>query len=268
MIDQITLEAFRYWRQKPGAVSGLAPFEGAAAMLARARAEVAEGKPRRYTGAATHYARKASNEPFFVEDPASVGLRQVGFSDEVAKAYGSRSIQHQGWYSDAFQDETYRGAVFQLPARDGRERFLAAYAQGDGWIIDPSQVFSETTRTDTQTDVCDLDSALEAARSADQMAEREAAKEREYQEAWQAGARWNELGDEIKAARRGALTILRERKRLAAADLPASRDAVCDHVRRLIEHIAEMRDERRKLTQDFKWRADAFNEGAGLAIIA
>jgi hypothetical protein len=43
------------------------------------------------------------------------GLRDVGHADDILP----RSISHRGWFADANQDETYRGHVWQLPARKG-----------------------------------------------------------------------------------------------------------------------------------------------------
>ncbi len=65
----------------------------------------------------------------WAEDPASIGLRFVGFADELVGR--GRGIEHRGWYTDCDGlGETLRGAVYQLPGRKGRARYLAAYREG------------------------------------------------------------------------------------------------------------------------------------------
>ena len=220
-----------------------------------------------------------SQKPFFVEKSAldSRGLRFVGFADEISHANGSRRIEHTGWFSDTNEDATYRGAVMQLPGRKGQTRFVAAYQDSNGgFVVDPSEVFIEPAfASDGGDDPKTYGAALEAAKRADRNAEIDAEHARDYDEAWQAGARWSQLGDDAREARQGVLTILRERKRLAAIDAPASRSAVCAHVRRLLDQIREFRSERDKLTDNVGgtwYRASelegAFNEGAGKAVFA
>lgn len=269
-----TLEAFRYWRQRASALTGLAPYLNAADALARARAETAEGKARRYTGrqfiGAQWGASRRDNPsaPFFVgEDYESIGFRFVGFVDEVSKAYGSRAIEHNGWYTNEFQDETLRGAVFQIPGHKGESRFVGGYLEsmGGGYLIDP-EIYSEP-RGDYDNPR-NFAAAMEAARAADSMAERAAEKERDYQEAWQAGSRFASLGEEVAEARKAALAILRERRILASyPDAPAARAAICDRLAQYLESIRAARAKREELVQSIYTPAHqgAFIEGAGLS---
>lgn len=117
----------------------------------------------------------------FVEN-VSKGLRFVGFADEIARSEGSRAIDHNGWYTDdVFQDETYRGVVYQLPSHGkGGTCFVYGYA-------DPNNDDCALLAFDVTGD------KLEAAKQADRFAEIFAEHEREYQEAWHAGRRCDDL---------------------------------------------------------------------------
>lgn len=81
--------------------------------------------------------------------------------DEVE---GTR-IRHTGWFCDEWQDEKIRGLVFTLPRGRG---FLAGWSMGESMISLVERYVYE--------------SATDAARAADSMAEKAADEEREYQE--------------------------------------------------------------------------------------
>jgi len=105
----------------------------------------------------------------WVEDPEALGLRTVGLADSILP-----HLRHRGWYVDIRQDGTTCGIVFQLPARKGYPRFVAA-------ITDPDRddaIIMEVGET--------YESAREAAFAADNLAESYAEKAREDEEAWQA----------------------------------------------------------------------------------
>lgn len=106
----------------------------------------------------------------FVEN-VSRGLRKIGFADEILK------LRHQGWYADddsGMMAGTYRGIVYQLPARDGVPQYVYGYA-------DPNNDDCALLSVETESDKKD------AARYADQLAERFAEHERAFLCAWQAG---------------------------------------------------------------------------------
>src|SRR6218665_522009 len=144
----------------------------------------------------------------WVERPGDAGLRFVGFADELTGA------RHTGWYADSTEGASgylYRGAVYQLPAHRGRARYVSAYASslnegpaaiafGEIFIGEPG--FSEA-------DADHYCAHRDASRWADRIAEIEAEKARDWDEAWQAGAKWRDLGDEVAATRRDALELLR-----------------------------------------------------------
>jgi len=105
---------------------------------------------------------------FYFESDGMPGLRRQ-FADEII------SLRHRGWYCDEIQNETIRGVVFTLPKSRG---FLAGYTMGKG-----------------MTSGLDLDiyeTAEEAARAADGLAQSVAEQEREYQELERAKERQEE----------------------------------------------------------------------------
>jgi hypothetical protein len=89
--------------------------------------------------------------------------RQVRYADDVVR------LSHRGWFTDEFQDSTLRGIIALLP----RGRYLAGYEETDG-----GQVGFQCHAYDDED---------EAARAADNLAERVAERERDYNAAWAAG---------------------------------------------------------------------------------
>jgi hypothetical protein len=86
---------------------------------------------------------------------STLRLRRLGWCDEV-----DRCIEHRGWYTtsgDNWSGEVMRGVVYQLPARNGQELFLAGYVDGVG-------------DTYAVIDVDPTDDKIEASRWADDMA--------------------------------------------------------------------------------------------------
>lgn len=122
----------------------------------------------------------------WVENVTLLGWRCAGFADDIRQ-----SIRHRGWFADAHQDEVYRGIVYRLPGG----RFVCGYA--DPGNSDCALIANATTQ--------DID---DAARRADQVAERFATRDREYSEARHAVSN-------AVANRRSARTVVSE----ALADL-------------------------------------------------
>jgi hypothetical protein len=263
--------------------------------LLKAREDVAQGRaryPSSVTGKAA-YGRPCevggSKAARWIESPRDAGLRFVCWADEAGGRY-SRAIDHKGWFTseDNFTGEVLRGAVYQLPGRGGRPLFVAAYGdpnngsadQGGPALFDFESVFEGEAGEESPSL---NEGAKEAARAADSFAERAAESEREYQEAWQAGSRWADLGQE--------LTGTRQEVRALIADLKAARDRISDKsgldrlcavIRARIvaarESMAELAAERDSLLETFRPRAwyradkesslrDAFNEGAGETVL-
>ena len=170
----------------------------------------------------------------------SLGLRLVGFADEIAREAGYRSrIDHQGWFTDDDQREVFRGVVYLLPSRGGPQ-YVYGYA-------DPNNSDCAVLCFDPKSD------KLEAARAADRFAEIHAEHERDYQEAWRAGRRVEEIADEIVTTRREALEIAAEMREARHANVAAP--TICgvlrDKIKSLYHRIQKMRKERADLTDAF-----------------
>jgi len=182
---------------------------------------------------------------------ASVPFRLVGYADELI-----RSIDHQGWYGDSFQDRTLRGIVFQLPARNGQTQYLYGYEESDSGSI--------VLYRDIETDESD------AARSADGRAEWVAEESREYDEAWHAGAvasdKVQEALDNLRVEVRRWLACVHyeDRAGLLSQD-DDDTQASGDELREELDDA--IRDYRRAQSD---WRGDnaeAFREGATVRTI-
>lgn len=178
-----------------------------------------------------------STRVFWCERPDAY-LRRVGFADEVAKREGfSRSIDHKGWFLDSdFQDEVARGVVFQLPAKDGKTRFMYG-------VADPHNDRPAILAHEVAGDIRD------AAIWADQLAERYAEDERDYREASNARMRHDSIADDIQHERRVALRLLMTRR---AGTTPLGGDNLCAMVARdAREAIAKLRREREELAERY-----------------
>lgn len=184
----------------------------------------------------------------WIENTESAGMRFAGFADELAP----RAVNHKGWYNspDNIFGEVYRGAVWQLPGRDGVARFLAGYVAPDsgGAAFVCLDIISEAPlHCEQSQDKANDDAKREAALRADSIAEREAEKEREYNEQWQAGARWSDLGEQCADIRRELLALLGEMKAERKAR-GASGETICKTlraaVRNMLADIEKMRGER------------------------
>lgn len=195
----------------------------------------------------------------FVENP-ELGLRLVGFADQVARKLGyTRSIDHMGWYCDAFQDSTVRGVVFRLP----HGRFIPGYVSSNDCTGQTRGrgVWNFNAAVLAFNDVCAEE--FEAAKLADQLAESIAESEREYSEAWDAGRQCAEAEEERKDAWRELKTLARERlaARRAFADYPALCRAINSQARVFFRTIKEARGKIAELTLNNRHMAEAFEEG-------
>jgi len=99
-----------------------------------------------------------SGTTFYLEADFMPDLRWK-WCDEIVSR-----INHKGWYSDEWQQDTIRGLVMRLPNNRG---FLAGWSMGEG--------MSSFVGYDVFLDEVD------AAQCADSMAENAAEREREYQ---------------------------------------------------------------------------------------
>lgn len=133
-----------------------------------------------------------SSERYRWVENVSDGLRVVGTADDIVR------LDHDGYFTDNFQDETTEGIVYQLPARNGKEQYVPANTDPcnpDCAVVD----FHSVT-----------DDKKEAARWADSMAENYAEREREYQAKEDAESRLEEIEQEIKDEYKDFRDIVRE----------------------------------------------------------
>ena len=224
--------------------------------LEYARKDIAEGRGKKYgprsmtdcrcTNGAWH---GDDNKQRWIEDVYAIGLRHAGFSDEIID-----SIRHQGWFTDTFQSETYRGSVYRLAGSNGRARYV--YGYDDPCNKGAAHLCFDIVKGDKLESSWDHDDGLrEAARYADGMAERDAEKEREFSEAWQNAHEWQELGDEMSAERKAARQLVSDVRAAIKSGVTAS-PSICDalrkQVRAHIENWEEMRasDKRLSFYQD------------------
>lgn len=198
----------------------------------------------------------------WLETVEGSGLRVV--VENATKAANDRRVT--GYYVDTDATDSQHGVV--LATRDPespRARFFAA-------ISDPYNDGAHRILWESHDD---MDSAV---RGADSLAAHVAEESRDYDAAFQAGARYSDLGEEIKASRAKALTILQDRKTArGSATLCA---VIREKVDSLVAAIAEARAARERLangegesSDDWArafWTGDkrlqaAFADGAGLA---
>lgn len=293
MITPALKAAFRFHMQNRFRAYGdIRPYAEIA--LAKARADLEDGKAR-YPSPMRPYPAVTwqPGQPglAYVEKPESVGLRLVG---RVMPECGGRNgywdkSGKTGWFTDPFGDVFKDGTglcwgvVYQLPGRNGESRFVAGYQMGGtdgGPTLDLSRVyvgaaqFGDYYTTKPQDD----ESAIDAAREADDMARRAAEDEREYQTAWHAGARYADESADLQKARAEIKGILAERRQVKGqSGYPALCKAVTTRVRDLLADMRDARENMAKLAAgDYPdlifWPgsatlAMAFNEAAGDDVI-
>jgi hypothetical protein len=175
----------------------------------------------------------------------SRGVRLIGFADEIAQ----KGIRHNGWYTDedGANGELCRGIVYQLPARDGETLYVYGYA-------DPNSEDCALLNFEPETD------KMDAARAADRFAEIFAEEAREYNTAWQAGRRCDEIAEEVAATRKEALTIAEEMRaaKRAKLDAPTICATLRGEIMSLYRRIQKARKERDELI-------DAYGSRPGFA---
>jgi hypothetical protein len=263
--------AYRYHRQ-------LDPVAGrrARGCLIDARKDVAEHRPRYPADRLTGY--KAWNEPGerggrYVEHLKEAGLRFVRWADELGSA------DHYGWHLDPHGDgETLRGAVLQLPGRYGCPVYVPAYQRGlyrsgqwaegeSGFVVFPNEMeMGPRADSGDAYETPNDEVTYSVANSADEEARIAAEKERDYQEAWQAGSVHQALGDDLALLRPRFRALYRDMKALTpgSAAMAAVRDTLMAEAR----EMAEKRAERARLFEEWRYSNNAagFADGAGLPL--
>lgn len=254
-------------------------MEDATAALAKARAALQAGRAWKYAGAvwARGYVGTWQKEAglYFVEDAESL-FRNVEKAHEVGGRYDRIRGLATGYYCDPWQESLCVAYVVQLPSRKGRARFAPGYRfeESGGLTVDLARAFEGE---EGDSDQENTGARKEAARAADQMAERAAEEERDYQTAGAAGSRWADLKAEEEEARAEALAILKERRAARGLDpsgFPALCGALRGQVAALCRQIAKSRKARAELAAGqseslYFWTGEerlraAFCEAAGL----
>lgn len=227
-----TYKALRGHIGAPGAMKACYALEAARNRLANG------GRPG--TGRPTPagaYPQRRAGESYF-DNPGAFGFRLVGFVSPDGRRWGNAGWQYgeraEGFCTSPFGDYSRDGdglvwgAVYQLPARHGRARFVAAYVWGheggNGATLDLSTVW-EGAPDDNESGVQDNPGACDAAREANRLADSNAEREREYQSAWQCGNAYGDALEAAKAARVAFRDLVRERRRAKAAK--ATAPAIC-----------------------------------------
>lgn len=205
------------------------------------------------------------NKPFdgaarYVENP-SEGLRLVGYADKVASR-----IRHEGWFTDEFQDNKFRGVVYRLPARNGKSLFIAGYEEeeSDRTVLDFSTIH---------------DCEIAAAHAGDSMAQSDAEKQRESNEAYLAGSQFYNCGIDLENGRQEVkqyIAALRESKPHSGAIGETAKEtirkALHSEIKKALADMNRARIARAKLLEEYgaAWRKElleAFNDGAGFIAI-
>ena len=263
MIPYNLKAAYLFHRARNGRISGRFGFSNIAtdarSALELARADVAAGVER--CAPCKPWRRPADCPTVFFEtenDAARAGFRFVGFADEI-----SRSIGHKGWFTDRdLQDDTFRGAVFQLATGPrGLARFAHGYEElfNGGFVVQISgrgavdqERIADRWAFESRRD---LGPAVDAAYSADSLAERAAEDECEYHEQWHARQAYEDHGDEIAQIKARIIALLQERRRIKAlipiGEAPAMCEAIRDKVRSALRTIWSLREQRGRLASDY-----------------
>jgi len=171
----------------------------------------------------------------WVENVESVGLRFVCYADKELSY-----LRHEGYFADHYQDQVIRGAVWQLPARDGCETYVY------GWK-DPNNEGAaciDFERTDDKTS---------AAKWADSMAEREAEKQREFYAKDAAAQDIENFREAIHHNNQDALILIKEIKQ-AGQFTPAICRALKTQLQKMLDYRARQFELIRKRQRDF-WSA-------------
>jgi len=261
------------------------PNLSARVALQLAREAVADPAKRLY-GSQTPAGRgaKCDNGGYWTDRPEALGLRFLGFADELGGRYGSAPVSERGWFADDDQSEVYRACVYIAPSRDGRTRYVPAYREGSedrrgghwedtssGRFSDSAMIFWDDIELGQAGGAgdspagADLESeARDAARYANGRAERAAEEAREYREADRAGQKAGRALEEAREARESFLRLRADMKR----DGRPAAESICQALQgTLADLVGTWRRGKAKaerLASDWEGRADlaeSFKEG-------
>lgn len=152
----------------------------------------------------------------WIEDTDSIGLRFVCYADQEL-IY----LRHKGYFASHYCDETYRGAVWQLPARNGSPVYVYGYED----LFNQGAAYVDFNHTDDKRD---------AAKWADSMAEKSAEDSREHYAKDAAEQDILSAREAIHENNREALALIKEIKS-AGQFTPAICGALKSELRRLLD---------------------------------
>ena len=162
-------------------------------------------------------------------DAASLPVRSVKFADDVARAIGSRMIDHQGWFADS-EGCGDRGVIRGIVAALPHGRFIAGYHWSDNgeYVLFLNDVYSGE------------DAARECARAADGHAESYAETCRDDDAKYCAMQDAESDTEEKAEALRDAWALRRQGRRDS------------DDVREAIEELREARETLKTATMEYE----------------
>lgn len=253
--------AYRYWRGKGR------PAVEAVQKAITDSANKASRWPER--GLASYGNRPNERGGRWIESPEQAGLRFVGFSDKLA------SLRHTGHclLPDGDGGEVARGAVYQLPARDGRPVYVEAVRLGSdgkrGWseqcgrdgaaivYLGERHLGERGGDENARSRDCNESAVREAARGADSEAEILAERERDYQEAMEAGRKCGELEAEAAAEKTKARELMGELRTLRRSLDPGTAPKACAALRAVIREGLETMAEKLKEAAELRGHYDS-----------
>lgn len=155
------------------------------------------------------------DEPY--PDTVYMLFEAPGFRD-LGEAHKIVSLKHTGWYADNHQDMLYVGKVYQLPAKDGVERYLAGFIDKEGGTVTLCPTLFEEKN--------------DAAWYADSLAESGAEESREFYAKDQAERDIQQAREAIHELNQEALPIIREARQAKFSETICG--ALKAHVRALL----------------------------------
>ena len=267
MMNTATASAYRFHRTNG---------RPATAALEAAKRDVANGTDR-YTDF-TGLGAPGDRGGRWTDRPEAIGLRFVGWSDELA------GISHTGWFLDSdIQDDVARGCVYATPSRRGVATYIEAIRVGS---TDRGGNWTDQNGTDGSAmlflkashkgdaggynfDASDDKGARDAAYGADREAQIYGERESEYQTAWRAG---NDVREELERAnllRFNAVASLRELRHLEREHADrAPMPALCQRLRASVSLDLETARAIYEKARDAWSNEDGFTEGAGFPTFA
>jgi hypothetical protein len=150
-------------------------------------------------------------------------LRFTGLASDLGR------LGHNGWYVDSFQDETARGVVYQLPARNGKCLYLAGVADVYNAHKNGSGPAMIEVREDGNPYV--YDDKEDAARNADSLAEAYAESAREHDAKQLAETEIEDKTREIASTRNEIRELVGEMRSMRADGLRVLvTPSICGHL--------------------------------------